>query len=189
MSLSNLFGGSGSFNIAGGFNLAQLDLDAQRLALQSELSRQEFGRSLLQQLLDVQRDPFSIVPALTAFGAGGQAGGGGVLAPATDLARTGGAGRPAPAAFGDLASQLLQNAGMFATGPPQAKVIGVFRRNGRPWARVRLPSGQGRGNETGIISLDESRRGGLQTVQGRFGPYTVSVSPALDQLARQEARR
>lgn len=64
---------------------------------------------------------------------------------------------------------------------PQAEVIGVFRENGVAWARVRLPGGG-----TGRITLDESKRGGLQTVAGRNGPYTVAVSPALDWLARQE---
>ena len=71
--------------------------------------QQQFGGGLLQQLMSVQQDPFSIVPALTAFGQG--PGAGGVLAPATDLARTGGQGRPAPPIFGELADQLTRALG------------------------------------------------------------------------------
>ena len=111
---ADLFGGQGQFNIAGGFNLSQQELEATRLALQNRLAQKEFGRSLLQQLFDVQRDPFSIVPAITAFGQG--PGAGGVLAPAVDFAASGGKGRPAPPIFGDLASQILKQLGSFATG-------------------------------------------------------------------------
>ncbi|KKN72528.1 hypothetical protein LCGC14_0410320 [marine sediment metagenome] len=106
---NNLFG-QDPFNIAGGFDIAGLNLEAQRLALESELARQEFGRSLLQQVMDVQRDPFSIVPALQGFSAAG----GGTLAPAQDFAQTG--GRPADPIFGQLVQQLLQGAGQFAPG-------------------------------------------------------------------------
>ena len=83
-----------------------------------------------------------------------------------------------PGQLGSLADIIAK----FSAGAiPQAEVIGVFRENGVPWARVRLPGGG-----TGRITLDESKRGGLQTVAGRNGPYTVAVDSALDWLANQE---
>ena len=83
-----------------------------------------------------------------------------------------------PGQLGSLADIIAK----FSAGAiPQAEVVGVFRENGVPWARVRLPGGG-----TGRITLDESKRGGLQTVAGRNGPYTVAVDSALDWLANQE---
>lgn len=87
----------------------QVSIDRALGSLGAFNQQQQFGGGLLQQLISVQQDPFSIVPALTAFGQG--AGAGGVLAPATDLARTGGQGRPAPPIFGELADQLTKALG------------------------------------------------------------------------------
>ncbi len=87
----------------------QLGLNRALGSLGAFNQQQQFGGGLLQQLMSVQQDPFSIVPALTAFGQG--PGAGGVLAPATDLARTGGQGRPAPPIFGELADQLTRALG------------------------------------------------------------------------------
>lgn len=95
----------------------QLTIDRALGSLTAFNQQQQVGGSLLQQLMSVQQDPFSIVPALTAFGQG--PGAGGVLAPAVDLAQTGGQGRPAPPIFGELADQLVKALGESAVSGAQ----------------------------------------------------------------------
>ncbi|KKN40289.1 hypothetical protein LCGC14_0734990 [marine sediment metagenome] len=87
----------------------QLGIDRALGSLGAFNQQQQFGGGLLQQLMAVQQDPFSIVPALTAFGQG--PGAGGVLAGAVDFASTGGQGRPAPPIFGELVDQLTRSLG------------------------------------------------------------------------------
>lgn len=110
---SLLFGGSAPFlNIGGGFAEAERLSDLFTRTEEARAARKTAGLDLLTQLLDIQQNPFSIVPALQAFGAAG----GGTLAPAVDLARTGGVGRPSP--YGSLIDSLLSDLSRFATSAP-----------------------------------------------------------------------
>ena len=95
--------------VGGGQQQAQQAMDAARLAIEAkdleqraELGRLGLGQQLLEHLSGIARDPFSIVPALQAYGVAG----GGTLAPAVDLAATGGRGRPSP--YGDVYEQLIR---------------------------------------------------------------------------------
>lgn len=95
--------------VGGGQEQARLALEAAELAQQGELARLAMGQQLLAHLSDIQRDPFSIVPALQAYGAAG----GGTLAPAADLYASGGRGRPSP--YGGLYDLLLAELGRVGT--------------------------------------------------------------------------
>ena len=96
------------YNVGGGLNQAQMNLGTAQLAQAGELARRQFGMDFVSKLLALQQDPFSIVPALQAYGASG----GGVLAPATAFAQTGGAGAPSP--YGGLVDRLLSDLSNFA---------------------------------------------------------------------------
>lgn len=97
-------------NIGTGTQQAEQQMTALKDAQQAELSRMQMGQGLLSTLIDVQRDPFSIVPALQAY----QGAGGGTLGSATALAASGGRGQPSP--YGRLASNLMANLGAFSGG-------------------------------------------------------------------------
>lgn len=88
----------------------ELELVRMQLEQQMELGRRELGAGLLETLLDIQRDPFSIVPALQTYGAAG----GGTMAPVQAFAETEGAGWPTP--YGSLIEQLLGDLVAFAGG-------------------------------------------------------------------------
>ena len=110
----------GPLLVGGGQEQAQQALDAARLAIEArdaqqrniisqrdiqarmELGRLGIGQGLLEHLTSVQRDPFSIVPALQMYGTAG----GGTLAPAAALAASGGRGLPSP--YGNVYEELLR---------------------------------------------------------------------------------
>ena len=99
--------------IAGGGDIqAQQGLQGLDIARLMEQQRQQIGQSLLGYLTDIQRDPFSIVPAMQAYGAAG----GGTLAPAVALAQSGGAGQPSP--YGEISSRLIRGLSEFAGATP-----------------------------------------------------------------------
>ena len=114
-----------AFNVAGGFDIAQLNQQAQFAALEAELGRREFGRSLLQDVIGFQQNPFSLTAATRAAGAGGA--GGGISPFLSALQQSGGVGQPAPPIFGDVASNLLRDLSVFAGG------AGINPRTGRPY--------------------------------------------------------
>ncbi len=97
-------------NVGGGINEALIGLSEEELAFKIEGFRQGFGADLLQQLVGMQNNPFSLVPALQAYGAAG----GGTLAPAAAFDATGGAGAPSP--YGNLVQELLAGLSDFALG-------------------------------------------------------------------------
>ena len=103
------------YNVGGGYDQAQMNLESMRLAQAGELGRRQFGSGLLETLMGVQQDPFSIVPALQAYGAAG----GGTLGPVSAFAQSGGAGMPSP--YGGLVDRLLADLSSFAiTRGPEA---------------------------------------------------------------------
>src|SRR3990172_1738130 len=57
--------------VGGGIDQARLDLDAAIAAGQLKMAQKGLGFSLLDYATGVQRDPFSIVPALQYYGAAG----------------------------------------------------------------------------------------------------------------------
>ena len=96
-------------------DFANLDLRTQELAQQAEFGRAGVTGDLLNTILATQRDPFSIVPALSLFGAAG----GGTRAPANALALTQGRGI-APelgGVVGDLVRELTQFTGATPINP------------------------------------------------------------------------
>lgn len=103
-----------AFNIAGGFDIANLERQSKMDAAAIEQERRNFGLGLLQELFRVQGDPMSIVPAMQAFGATG----GGVNAPASALAQATEAGASNVSPFGSLAQNLLRDLGVFAGATP-----------------------------------------------------------------------
>ena len=100
------------YNVGGGQIQADQALQAQDLAQRMELSRLGLAQSLMGQLADMQRDPFSIVPALQAYGAAG----GGTLSPIVALANSGGQGMPSP--YGSMFDNILKQLGDVAGGNP-----------------------------------------------------------------------
>jgi len=111
------------YNVGGGLDQAQMNLGSAQLAQAGELGRRQLGMDFLSKLLSIQQDPFSIVPALQAYGASG----GGVLAPATAFAQTGGAGTPSP--YGGLVDKLLSDLGDFAvTKGSEAKPAASYKQ-------------------------------------------------------------
>lgn len=96
-------------------DFANLELRTQELAQQAEFGRAGTAGSLLETILGTQRDPFSVVPALSLFGAAG----GGTRAPANALALTQGRGI-APelgGIVGDLVRELTQFTGATPINP------------------------------------------------------------------------
>ena len=102
--------GDTGINVGGGFNDSLIGLAEEDLATQQQSFQQSFGLNLFQQLIGLQDNPFSLVPALQAFGAAG----GGPLAPAVAFDATGGAGNPSP--YGNLVQELLAGLSAFALG-------------------------------------------------------------------------
>ena len=105
-------GAGGSWNVAGGSDIASMALQAYQLAQAMELGRRGIGQNLLDKLFELQQNPFSIVPALQSYGAAG----GGPLAPAAALAQSGGVGMQSP--YGPLIDRLLAGMSEFAGGAP-----------------------------------------------------------------------
>ena len=105
--MGNPMGGE-LWNLGGGADEWMRRLEEIRLAQSMNLARRQMGMGLLGSLFDIQRDPFSIVPALQAY----KAGGGGTLAPAAAFAQTGGAGTPSP--YGGLVDRLLADLAKFS---------------------------------------------------------------------------
>lgn len=195
---SYLSGNQQNYLVGGGDIQAQQGLQALDIGRQMEAQRQSMGQSLLGYLTDIQRDPFSIVPALQAYGAAG----GGTLAPAVDLAASGGAGRPSP--YGEISSRLIRGLSEFAgatpvnphTGQPMTpgqmdylrKVTGgdILRRGGtEQQAAVELARAEG--NRQGInpeayrlpedIIGTQWPTGALAGLQGALGGQT-QVQPS-----------
>lgn len=91
----------------------------QQLAQEEEFGKVGAASGLLETLLDVQREPFSVVPALTTFGAAG----GGTRAPNAALALTQGQGI-APE-LGGVVNRLLGEITQFAGANPINPNTGV----------------------------------------------------------------
>mgnify|MGYP001559772967 CR=1 FL=1 len=102
--------GDGTLNAGGGLDWATLNLQSIIAAQQAELARQQMGQGFLEQIMDTQRDPFSIVPALQLYGGAG----GGTLAPHAALAEGGGAIQQSP--YGDVAQRLIDSLARFTSG-------------------------------------------------------------------------
>lgn len=100
------------YNVGGGIDQANLQLQEQQLAQLMESFRREFGMGLLDRLLEMQKDPFNIVNAVQLAGQSG----GGPQGVAGGFAETGGLGTPSP--FGDIVSRLLEELGGFAGASP-----------------------------------------------------------------------
>ena len=100
------------YNVGGGIDAANINLQEQQLSQLMESFRREFGMGLLDRLLEIEQNPFSIVNAVRLAG---QAGGGpeGI---AGGFAATGGLGTPSP--FSGLLDRLLEDLGGFAGGNP-----------------------------------------------------------------------
>jgi hypothetical protein len=116
---------STAFNVAGGFDIAQLNLAAQQAAMEAEAGRREFGRSLLQDVIGMRQNPFDLTTAMMAAGAGGV--GGGISPFTASLQRSGGVGQPAPPMFGDVATNLLRQLSIYAGG------AGINPQTGLPY--------------------------------------------------------
>lgn len=106
-------------NAGGGLDWATLNLQSIIAAQQAELARQQLGSGFLEQIMDTQRDPFSIVPALQLYGGAG----GGTLAPHAALAAGGGAIQQSP--YGDIAQKLIDSLAQF-TGGANPPVTGTW---------------------------------------------------------------
>lgn len=98
---NNAFGGQ--FHVGGGMDEARLKMDQAIAASTAEQGRQGQAQGFLEYLTEIQQNPFSIVPALQAYGASG----GGNLGPAAALAASGGRGQPSP--YGDIADNLIRS--------------------------------------------------------------------------------
>lgn len=96
-------------------DIRALELRAEQIAQEAEQGRAGIASNLLRDVLDIQRDPFSVVPALQLAGAAG----GGTQAPANALALTRGEGI-APdlgGVVGDLVRELTQFTGATPINP------------------------------------------------------------------------
>ena len=114
------------YNVGGGMDQATLNLQAQQQAADMENVRHQTGFQLLDYLTGLQQNPFSIVPALQAYGAGG----GGPMASANAFAQTGGIGNPSP--YGAIAQQLIQGLSEFTGGTP------INPNTGRPFTPTEM---------------------------------------------------
>lgn len=94
-----------AFLVGGGVDQAQLELNTFRETEAARSARAGGGLDLLKQVTDLQRDPFSLVPALQAQAA---AGGG----PLDALFAAG--GKPQETGLGPLINQLIQGLSKFA---------------------------------------------------------------------------
>ena len=99
----------GQMTVGGGQQQFENELAATQLAQQMEIGRQGLATGILSQVQDVQRDPFNIVNAMQAYGAGG----GGTMGAASALAQTGGRGSTP---FGNAAQSIMDSLVRFATG-------------------------------------------------------------------------
>ena len=100
------------YNVGGGIDAANINLQEQQLSQLMESFRREFGMGLLDRLLEIEQNPFSIVNA-TRLAAQAGGGPGGI---AGGFAATGGLGTPSP--FSGLLDRLLEDLGGFAGGNP-----------------------------------------------------------------------
>ena len=157
-----------TYTVGGGQQQAQQGLEALQLAQQMEMQRQQVGQSLMGYLTDIARDPFSIVPAMQAYGQAG----GGTLAPAVDLAATGGAGRPSP--YGEIASRLMRGLSEFAGATP------VNPATGKPMTPAEMDYLRK------LTGQDILARGGTtqqaSTELARAEPNRLGINPAAYQL-------
>jgi len=115
----------GTMNVAGGGQQAEFNLAALDLAQQMETTRQTTGFQLLDYLTQLQKDPFSIVPALQAYTAAG----GGSLAPAVAFQGSGGAGASGgagmPSPYGEIADRLIAGLAEFSGAAPVNPYTGL----------------------------------------------------------------
>ena len=100
----------GQYTVGGGQIQAEQELQAAELAQRMEMARMQLGQGVMGYLTDLQRDPFSIVPALQAYSASG----GGTLAPNAAMVQSGGLGQPSP--YGDIVGNLIRGLSEFAGG-------------------------------------------------------------------------
>lgn len=112
------------FLVGGGVDQAQLELAGFQAEEAAFRDRAQGGSTLLDQLVDLQRDPFSLVPALQAFAASG----GGTLGSATALGATG--GKPQETGLGPLIQQLIDGLSEFALGVPATEKLKAQRSAG-----------------------------------------------------------
>ena len=103
------------YNVGGGANDAERLLSMFQAVEAARAARKSTGLGLLDTLINVQQDPFSIVPALMAY----KSAGGGVQAPVSAFGATGGAGTPSP--YGGLVDRLLGDLSTFAMSQQQAQ--------------------------------------------------------------------
>lgn len=100
----------GQMNVGGGQIQAEQQLASDRLANEMQMGQMQIGQGLMGYLTDLQRDPFSIVPAMQAYSASG----GGTLAPNAAMVDSGGLGQPSP--YGNVVQNLIRGLSEFAGG-------------------------------------------------------------------------
>ena len=185
-----MFPGVQDYIVGGGDIQAQQGLQALDIARMMEQQRQQIGQSMLGYLTDIQRDPFSVVGAMKAYGASG----GGTLAPSAALSQSGGAGSPSP--YGEIHSRLLRGLSEFAgatpvnpsTGKPMTpkemdylrKVTGgdILRRGGtEQQAAVELARSEGdrQGLNPDIYNLPSNIAGTQWPTGGGFGGIQEAI--------------
>jgi hypothetical protein len=143
----------GVMNVGGGRDDAEMRLQAQQQASAMELSRQQMGMGLMQNIQDTMRDPFSIVSALQMYGKAG----GGTQGPAAALAASGGRGAPSP--YGEIADRLMRGLSEFSGATPINPTTGQ-PMNPQEMAYLRQLSGQdimARGGTQQQASIDLAR--------------------------------
>ena len=113
----HVFGGT--FDVGGGRDEAEFRLAEQQQAMAADLSRQQMGMGLMQNIQETMRDPFSIVSALQMYGKAG----GGTMAPAVALSQSGGRGAPSP--YGEIADRLMRGLSEFSGATPINPQTGV----------------------------------------------------------------
>ena len=180
-----------TYNVGGGQIQAEQALAALQASQQAELSRQQVGQGLLGYLTDIQRDPFSIVPAMRAYGATG----GGTLGGAAALAASGGRGQPSP--YGQVAGNLIRSLSEFSggteinpyTGAPftpmelgQARTTGYRASQMNPAQRSQYEADIGRLHQTYVQGRAYPELISQLAPQGPISPFGGG-NPALARLA------
>lgn len=168
--------GADPFLVGGGQAQTGQFLDAFQAAEAAGLGRSQLGLGFLNQMIDVQRDPFSIVPALQAYGGVG----GGTLAPNVAFAQTGGAGFPSP--YGAIADRLIQGLSQFVgagsptevsptpSASPVSDVSSVVQKPVPDQTRtIGRTSPDGTGSGAGVLIPAPSPRKQANRVLRRFG--------------------
>ncbi len=160
--LESTFDPFGIYNVGGGADEAERLLNVFRAVELARAARKSTGLGLLGTLIETQRDPFSIVPALQAYSAAG----GGVQAPINAFAATGGAGAPSP--YGSLVDRLLGDLSTFALSQQQQQAAPPI-----PLAAPVTPSGGSAAtsgfSNLGLPKISNRIRNARRTVSGFLG--------------------